>query len=109
MHARGCVPTAADGISPRPRFAWPSPKNVWFFTAANTPDEIRKTLQSTALDLGPKGIDDQFGAGLADAGRAVLSLGVAEARAAPEARVVPATLFAERWPEIPQVPFPWRQ
>jgi hypothetical protein len=35
MHARDCVPTAADGISPRPPFAWPSPKNVWFFTAAN--------------------------------------------------------------------------
>jgi subtilisin family serine protease len=74
-----------------------------------TPDDIRKTLQSTALDLGPKGIDNQFGAGLADARRAVLSLGAAEARAAPEARVVPATLFAERWPEIPLVPFPWRQ
>jgi predicted AAA+ superfamily ATPase len=25
-----------SGISPRPPFAWPSPKNVWFFTAANT-------------------------------------------------------------------------
>jgi hypothetical protein len=36
MHARDCVPTAADGISPRPPFAWPSPKNVWFFTAANS-------------------------------------------------------------------------
>ena len=35
MHARDCAPTAADGISPRPSFAWPSPKNVWFFTAAN--------------------------------------------------------------------------
>ena len=44
-----------------------------------TPDEIRKILQSTALDLGPKGIDEQFGAGLADAQRAVLSLGVGEA------------------------------
>jgi subtilisin family serine protease len=78
-----------------------------------TPDEIRKILQSTALDLGPKGIDDQFGAGLADARRAVLSLGVAqardEARAVPEARVVPATLFAERWPVIPLTPFPSRQ
>jgi subtilisin family serine protease len=31
-----------------------------------TPDEVRKVLQSTALDLGPKGPDDQFGAGLAD-------------------------------------------
>ena len=26
----------ADGISPRPPFAWPSPKNVLFITAANT-------------------------------------------------------------------------
>jgi subtilisin family serine protease len=68
-----------------------------------TPDEIRKILQSTALDLGPKGIDDQFGAGLADAQRAVRSLGVAEARAAP------ASLFAERWPEMPPTPFPSRQ
>jgi hypothetical protein len=68
-----------------------------------TPDEVRKILQSTALDLGPKGIDEQFGAGLADAQRAVRSLGVAEARA------VPASLFAERWPEIPPTPFPSRQ
>jgi subtilisin family serine protease len=68
-----------------------------------TPDEIRKILQSTALDLGPKGIDEQFGAGLADAQRAVRSLGVAEARAAP------ATLFADRWPEILPTPFPSRQ
>jgi Subtilase family len=67
-----------------------------------TPDEIRKVLQSTALDLGPKGIDDQFGAGLADAQGAVLSLGVAEARAAP------ASVFAERWLEIPLIPFPTR-
>jgi hypothetical protein len=36
MHARDCVPTAADGISPRPPFAWPSPKNVLFVTAANS-------------------------------------------------------------------------
>ena len=77
-----------------------------------TPDEIRKTLQSTALDLGPKGIDDQFGAGLADAGRAVLSLGVAQARAetreVAEVRAAPASLFAERWPQIPLLPFPSR-
>ncbi len=62
-----------------------------------TPDEIRKVLQSTALDLGPKGIDEQFGAGLADAQRAVQSLGVAEARARPAA----AMLFADRWPDPP--------
>ena len=26
----------ADGISPRPPFAWPSPKNVLFISAANS-------------------------------------------------------------------------
>lgn len=41
MHARDCAPTAADGISPRPSFAWPSPKNVWFFTAANSIESPR--------------------------------------------------------------------
>jgi hypothetical protein len=38
------------------------------------PDAVRKILLSTATDLGPKGRDDQFGAGLADAHRAILSL-----------------------------------
>jgi subtilisin family serine protease len=38
------------------------------------PDAVRKLLLSTATDLGPKGRDDQFGAGLADAHRALLSL-----------------------------------
>jgi hypothetical protein len=71
-----------------------------------TPDEIRKILQSTALDLGPKGIDEQFGAGLADAQRAGLSLGVGEAAAVNEARAAPASLFAERWPAMPLMPFP---
>jgi hypothetical protein len=75
-----------------------------------TPDEVRKILQSTALDLGPKGIDEQFGAGLADAQRAVLSLRAGEVGAgeigAGEARAAPANLFAERWPEIPLTPFP---
>jgi subtilisin family serine protease len=74
-----------------------------------TPDEIRKILQSTALDLGPKGIDEQFGAGLADARRAVLSLGVGEAAAVNEARASAAGLFAERWPEMPLMPFPTRR
>src|SRR5581483_10904561 len=32
-----------------------------------TPAAVRSILQSTAKDLGPKGIDDQFGAGLVDA------------------------------------------
>jgi subtilisin family serine protease len=73
-----------------------------------TPDAIRKILQSTALDLGPKGIDEQFGAGLADAQRAVLSLGVGEARVATvnEVRAAPVGLFAERWPEMPLMLFP---
>ena len=38
------------------------------------PDAARKILQSTARDLGPKGRDDQFGAGVANAYRAVRSL-----------------------------------
>ena len=36
-----------------------------------TPDAIRETLMATAKDLGPKGRDDLFGAGLADAYRAI--------------------------------------
>jgi subtilisin family serine protease len=60
-----------------------------------TPDEVRKVLQSTAFDLGPKGPDEQFGAGLADAERAVMAL-------APEAaRTERPILFADRWPEVP--------
>jgi subtilisin family serine protease len=43
------------------------------------PDALRKILLSTAADLGPKGRDDQFGAGLADAHRAILSLNAASA------------------------------
>ena len=68
-----------------------------------TPDEIRGILQSTALDLGPKGIDEQFGAGLADAEArgAVARRG----RSSRRARI----LFAERWPEMPPTPFPSRQ
>jgi subtilisin family serine protease len=62
---------------------------------AITPDEVRKVLQSTAFDLGPKGPDDQFGAGLADAERAVMAL-------APEAnRADRPMLFADRWPDVP--------
>jgi hypothetical protein len=36
-----------------------------------TPDGVRAALTATAHDLGPKGRDDQFGAGLADARAAV--------------------------------------
>jgi subtilisin family serine protease len=39
-----------------------------------TPQAVRKALLSSARDLGPKGRDDQFGAGLADAYGAVQSL-----------------------------------
>jgi subtilisin family serine protease len=44
-----------------------------------TPQAVRDILIATAKDLGPKGRDDQFGAGLADAYRAAQSL-VATAR-----------------------------
>lgn len=37
-----------------------------------TPDAVRKILLSTARDLGPRGRDDQFGAGLADAFNAIM-------------------------------------
>jgi hypothetical protein len=60
-----------------------------------TPDEVRKVLQSTAVDLGPKGPDDQFGAGRVDAERAVMALASEPARAE---RVM---LFADRWPDVP--------
>ena len=39
-----------------------------------TPDAVKKVLLSTAHDLGPKGRDDQFGAGLMDAFQAVSSV-----------------------------------
>ncbi len=39
-----------------------------------TPDQVRAALIATARDLGPKGRDDMFGAGLADAYRAVLAV-----------------------------------
>ncbi|TAK49707.1 MAG: peptidase S8 [Xanthobacteraceae bacterium] len=38
---------------------------------ALTPAELRERLMATARDLGPKGPDDQFGAGLADAAGAL--------------------------------------
>jgi subtilisin family serine protease len=43
-----------------------------------TPATIKKILLSSATDLGPKGHDDRFGAGLADAYRAVQSLEAAQ-------------------------------
>ena len=44
---------------------------------------MRKSLLSTATDLGPAGRDDQFGAGLADAYRAIQSLQAQAARPGP--------------------------
>ena len=43
-------------------------------------DEVRRILMSTARDLGPRGVDPQFGAGLVDAYRAVRSIMPATAR-----------------------------
>ena len=48
-----------------------------------SPDAVRKVLEATAKDLGPAGRDSQFGAGLADAHRAILSVNAGQARAAP--------------------------
>jgi subtilisin family serine protease len=39
-----------------------------------TPDAVRRALISTARDLGPRGLDPTFGAGLVDAYQAVLSV-----------------------------------
>ena len=57
-----------------------------------TPDRVRQILRSTCLDLGPKGRDKPFGHCLADAQRAVQSLGPSAALREP------AALFSERWP-----------
>lgn len=40
-----------------------------------SPDQVKKILIATSKDLGPKGRDDLFGAGLADPYKAILSLG----------------------------------
>ena len=56
-----------------------------------TPDAVRKILASTAGDLGPKGRDEQFGAGLADALRAVQAIDAIAARGSTRnASAVPA-------------------
>jgi subtilisin family serine protease len=47
-----------------------------------TPQAVRKILLETAKDLGPKGRDDQFGAGLVDAYRALQSINSTGARGA---------------------------
>jgi subtilisin family serine protease len=46
-------------------------------------EALRKLLASTARDLGPKGRDDEFGAGLIDAYQAVTALGARTSEAAP--------------------------
>jgi hypothetical protein len=60
MHAQDCAPTAADGISPRPPFPWLSPKNVWFFTAANMAfisAVVFQKLTSAQTSTGPVKVD----------------------------------------------------
>jgi subtilisin family serine protease len=59
---------------------------------------VRKALSATARDLGPRGFDPQFGAGLVDAYAAIRSLGPGPATAAASdtpvtmgARAIPAT------------------
>jgi subtilisin family serine protease len=51
---------------------------------AVTGDSVRKALLSSAIDLGPKGRDDQFGAGLADAYNALQALPAATVGRRPE-------------------------
>lgn len=53
-------------------------------------DGVRKALTATARDLGPKGVDPQFGAGLVDAYRAILSL--EPATTGTTAKAVPAAM-----------------
>ncbi len=52
-----------------------------------TPDRIRSILRSTARDLGPKGVDPLFGAGLADAYAAVTAESVPMAAPMPRPRI----------------------
>jgi hypothetical protein len=54
-----------------------------------TPDGVKKALTATARDLGPRGVDTQFGAGLVDAYLAIRSL--EPAIAATGAKVNPAS------------------
>jgi hypothetical protein len=54
-----------------------------------TPDGVKKALTATARDLGPRGVDTQFGAGLVDAYLAIRSLDPAVA--ATGAKVNPAS------------------
>ena len=53
------------------------------------PEGVRKVLTGTARDLGPKGVDAQFGSGLVDAYLAVQSLEPATTGSAP--RIIPVS------------------
>lgn len=48
---------------------------VWQMFPFFTADQVRQTLLGTALDIGPPGVDEIFGYGLLDAGKAVLGPG----------------------------------
>lgn len=54
-----------------------------------TPDGVRAALTSTAHDLGPKGRDDQFGAGLADALAAVQAVSRSMTAGAAKTEAIP--------------------
>jgi subtilisin family serine protease len=51
-----------------------------------SPDAVRDVLLSNAKDIGPRGRDDQFGAGLVDAYRSLMALETESADARPSAR-----------------------
>jgi hypothetical protein len=59
-----------------------------------TPDGIRTALTATAHDLGPRGRDDQFGAGLADAMAAVEAVSRSVSAGAAKTEAVPAAVPA---------------
>ncbi len=48
---------------------------VWQMFPFFTADQVRQTLLGTARDIGPPGVDDRFGYGLLDVGKAVLGPG----------------------------------
>jgi subtilisin family serine protease len=56
-----------------------------------TPDEIEQMLKSTAYDLGPSGVDPQYGSGLVDAHAAVLAAHQANAPPLPPTLAVSAS------------------
>jgi hypothetical protein len=52
----------------------PAPRRLIAIKPGLTPAELKKALLASAIDLRPKGRDQQFGAGLVDAYRALLAL-----------------------------------